>query len=92
MARKPNYNFERMERQRAKAAKKAARQEAKKEKAEKRKAENADPELAGDDNAPAEDGNSDLSVWLRVSVLLLAWTGDGLRPKCRQYWYYQSCG
>ena len=30
MARKPNYNFERMERERAKAAKKAARLEAKK--------------------------------------------------------------
>ena len=57
MARKPNYNFER---QRAKAAKKAARQEAKKEKADKRKAENADPTLAGDDTAPPEDGNSDL--------------------------------
>ena len=60
MARKPNYNFERMERQRAKAAKKSARQEAKKEKADKRKAENADPTLAGDDTAPPEDGNSDL--------------------------------
>ena len=31
MARKPNYNFERMERERAKAAKKAARLEAKRE-------------------------------------------------------------
>lgn len=31
MARKPNYKFERMERDRAKAAKKAARLEAKKE-------------------------------------------------------------
>ncbi len=52
MARKPTYNFERLERQRAKAAKKAARLEAKKEKAEKRKAENAglmlaDGELTG---------------------------------------------
>ncbi len=36
-----SYRFERRERQRAKAAKKAARLEAKKEKAEKRKAENA---------------------------------------------------
>lgn len=34
MARKPNYKWERMERDRAKAAKKAARLEAKKEKAE----------------------------------------------------------
>ena len=41
MPRKPNYKFERMERQKAKAAKKAARQEAKMEKAEKRKAEEA---------------------------------------------------
>ena len=41
MPRKPNYKFERMERQKAKAAKKAARQEAKMEKAERRKAEEA---------------------------------------------------
>ncbi len=34
MAQKPNYKWERMERERAKAAKKAARLEAKKEKAE----------------------------------------------------------
>ncbi len=39
MARKPNYKFERMERERAKAAKKAARLEAKREKAEERKAD-----------------------------------------------------
>lgn len=38
MARKPNYKFERMERDRAKAAKKAARAEAKAQKAEARKA------------------------------------------------------
>ncbi len=67
MARKPNYNFERQERQRAKAAKKAARQEAKKERAEKRKAENggfapADGELAGSPGEPPparpqEDGD-----------------------------------
>ncbi len=48
MARRPNYKFERMERQRTKAAKKAARLEAKKEKAEKRKAENAGLVLADD--------------------------------------------
>jgi hypothetical protein len=36
MARKPNYKFDRMERERAKAAKKAARLQAKKEKAESR--------------------------------------------------------
>ncbi len=57
MARKPNYKFERLERQRAKAAKKTARLEAKKEKAEKRKAENAglepaDGELAGSPGEP----------------------------------------
>jgi hypothetical protein len=34
MARKPNYQFERMERQRAKDAKKAMRMEAKRKKAE----------------------------------------------------------
>ena len=48
MARKPNYNFERLGRQRAKAAKKTARLDAKKEKTEKRKAENAAPVLAND--------------------------------------------
>ncbi len=46
MPRKPNYKFERVERQRQKAAKKAARIEAKKERAEKRKAENAGLVLA----------------------------------------------
>ena len=50
MARKPNYKFERLERQRAKAAKKAARLEANKEKAAKRKAENAGLELDEDGN------------------------------------------
>ena len=56
MARKPNYNFERQERQRAKAAKKAARQEAKKEKADKRKAEIDGLELADGEraNSPGE--------------------------------------
>ena len=38
MARKPNYKFERMERDRAKAAKKEARQKAKQEKTDQRKA------------------------------------------------------
>ena len=41
MARKPNYNFERRERERIKAAKKTARLEAKRERSEKRKAEAA---------------------------------------------------
>lgn len=57
MARRPNYKFERLERQRAKAAKKATRLEAKKERAEKRNAEAADPEVsdngvAGSPEAP----------------------------------------
>ena len=42
MGRKPNYSFERMERQKLKASKKASRQEAKKERTEKRKAENSE--------------------------------------------------
>lgn len=42
--RKPNYNFERKERERVKAAKKAARLEEKRAKAEKGNAEYASPE------------------------------------------------
>ena len=43
MARKPNYNFERAQREKAKAEKKAARLQAKADKAEARKAaENGD--------------------------------------------------
>ena len=66
MARRPNYRSKRLERQRAKAAKKAARLEARKERAEKRKAENADLVLADDGFAgspgeplgqPQEDGD-----------------------------------
>ncbi len=66
MPRKPNYKFERLERQRTKAAKKAARLEAKKEKAENRKAENAglvpaDEGFAGSPGEPPgrprEDGD-----------------------------------
>ncbi len=65
MARKPNYRSKRLERQRAKAAKKAARVEARKEKAEKRKVENAGLVLADDGSVgspgeppsqPQEDG------------------------------------
>ena len=47
MARKPNYKFERMERERAKAAKKAARAQAKAEKAEQKKLEKAGQEVEG---------------------------------------------
>ena len=66
MSRETNHKVERRERQRAKAAKKAARLEAKKEQAEKRKAENAGPVLADDGfagspreppNRPREDGD-----------------------------------
>ncbi|MBT3552002.1 MAG: hypothetical protein HOO19_20500 [Rhodospirillaceae bacterium] len=55
MARKPNYNFERRERERVKAAKKLARQDAKRERTEKRKAEAAGLPLPGEDGA-AEAG------------------------------------
>ena len=44
MPRKPNYKFERIERERAKAAKKAARLEAKREKAAQKK---EDPDASG---------------------------------------------
>ncbi len=54
MARKPNYSFERLQRERAKAAKKAARTQAKRDKADKRKAEKAGIALP-DDQAVAED-------------------------------------
>ena len=56
MARKPNYNFERMERERAKAAKKAARLEAKREKAEKKNTSNV--ELESNEPVPAASGSS----------------------------------
>ena len=49
MPRKPNYKFERMERERAKAAKKAARLEAKREKAAQKKADLDAPEGVSDD-------------------------------------------
>jgi len=57
MARKPNYRFERSERERAKAAKKAARLESKKAKAEQRRLglePGAEPELESD-AGPTED-------------------------------------
>jgi len=58
MPRKPNYKFERMERQKAKAAKKAARLEAKMEKAENRKL-GEDGEVAGEGSLPSKKQ----SVW-----------------------------
>ena len=60
MARRPNYKFERMERDRAKAAKKAARAQLKADKAEQRKAESSGEELPGEspaEDAPAEDAS-----------------------------------
>ena len=58
MARKPNYRFERLERERAKAAKKAARAEAKAEKVEKRKAERETQAVTDDQSvsSPLEPG------------------------------------
>jgi hypothetical protein len=50
MPRKPNYRFERFEREKAKAAKKAARLEAKREKAAEKKAANTEQDP--DDEAP----------------------------------------
>ena len=59
MARKPNYKFERMERDRQKAAKKAARLEAKREKAELKKAENEGLLPDGEETSDQpEDSNS----------------------------------
>lgn len=53
MARKPNYSFEKRERERAKAAKKAARAAAKAEKTEARKGGLTD-DGEGDDQQAAE--------------------------------------
>jgi hypothetical protein len=56
--RKPNYKFERMERDRAKALKKADRLKAKQERAEQRKAEEAGltaPAQAGAEQATPEE-------------------------------------
>jgi hypothetical protein len=56
MPRKPNYKFERMERDRAKAAKKAARLEAKKEKAaQKKESGESGPEMVPLDDTPIHD-------------------------------------
>lgn len=51
MARKPNYDFERRERDRLKAEKKAARAKAKAEKLESRKADDTDQPLTGEATA-----------------------------------------
>lgn len=53
MARKPNYRFERHERDKAKAAKKAAKREAKAEKKTDAAAEVDESQPAADDKAEA---------------------------------------
>ena len=64
MARRPNYDFERRERQKAKAAKRAARAEAKKARAEQRQAEESGEAAPGpveteaDNEGGAEPENS----------------------------------
>ncbi len=56
MARKPNYNFERAQREKAKAEKKAARLQAKVDKAEARKAaENGDDAGAAAESETQDD-------------------------------------
>jgi hypothetical protein len=52
MARKPNYEFERRERERLKAIKVAEKAQAKKEARERAKLENADPSVAEDEPKP----------------------------------------
>ncbi len=56
MARKPNYRFERFEREKSKAAKKAARLEAKREKAAEKKAAlgEMDTDVTKDDAPPVD--------------------------------------
>ncbi len=54
MARKPNYKFERMERERVKAEKKAARAKAKAERAAKSAGEVAEEEPPEDDSANSQ--------------------------------------
>ena len=51
MARKPNYKFERLERERAKAEKKAARAKAKAERAAQRDGEQAEDVPAAEDDS-----------------------------------------
>ncbi len=53
MAGKPNYRFERLQRERAKAAKKAARLEAKRAKSKKRNEDTVEP-TQGDEHLPTE--------------------------------------
>ena len=57
MVRKPNYRFERQEREKAKAAKKAARLEANRERAKNKNAENVALELNDDALAGSDAGS-----------------------------------
>jgi len=61
MARKPNYKFERQERDRVKAAKKAARLEAKKARAEAGGTDNDDTDMM-DDTPVSPDADDDQAV------------------------------
>jgi hypothetical protein len=54
MARKPNYNFERMERERIKAAKVAEKAAAKRDQRERDRAQS---EGGGDPSGPSDDHN-----------------------------------
>lgn len=62
MPRKPNYKFERMERDRAKANKKALRAEAKKEKAERKNAEATANSTTGSEGETVTDPPADDST------------------------------
>jgi hypothetical protein len=55
MAQKPNYRMKRMDRERAKAAKKAARLEARQEKVDQRKAGQVSPEPENPSGEPLEN-------------------------------------
>lgn len=55
MARKPNYKFDRLQRERAKAEKKAARLEEKKKRTEERSGDAGPADTDDSDMAPAED-------------------------------------
>jgi hypothetical protein len=55
MPRKPNYRFERFERERTRAAKKAARAQAKAEKKAKASETSGERDAASEHAAPAED-------------------------------------
>lgn len=59
MARKPNYRFARLERERNKAARKAERAKLKAERAEQRRLEKAGLTAGGEAETAADDGGSE---------------------------------